>query len=212
MAWNWNSHHRYSLTNDADWWNFLFSQMTHVYKLQNHLRWDLQKLKAYFINFFCQMEIMESFKWKLIGPRNSVFFSANCLGLMANEVVPYPWVLPHNNYLGSPEKLRKISGSATINCFPAFLHYAHMLYANLYVKFKKQKIITSQLWIKSQKLTLEMDTGYFGQGHIKNLWWNRENLLRKTRLLCLKLMLEKLNKKYRKIRSVKLLIFLSSVC
>ena len=45
----------------------------------------------------------ESFKWKLQGPRNS--FSVNCLGFMANEVVPYPWVLPHNNYLGKLAKL-----------------------------------------------------------------------------------------------------------
>ena len=58
MAWNRNSHPGYSMTNDADWWHFPFSQVTHVYKLQNHLRWDLQKLKAYFINFFCQAEIM----------------------------------------------------------------------------------------------------------------------------------------------------------
>ena len=46
----------------------------------------------------------ESFKWKLQGPRNSVYFSVNCLGFMANEVVPYPWVLPHNNYLGKRAK------------------------------------------------------------------------------------------------------------
>ena len=86
----------------------------------------------------------ESFKWKLLGPRNSVFSSVNCLGLMANEFVPYPWVLPHNNYLGWPAKLRKISGSATINCFPALLHYDHMLYAHLSVKLKQEKIIASQ--------------------------------------------------------------------
>ena len=30
----------------------------------------------------------ESFKWKLLYPRYSVFFSVNGLGLSANEVVP----------------------------------------------------------------------------------------------------------------------------
>ena len=64
---------------------------------------------------------------------------------MDNEVVPWPWVLNHNSYLGWPEKLRKISGSATISCFPTLLHYAHKFYANLYVQFKQEKIITLQL-------------------------------------------------------------------
>ena len=64
---------------------------------------------------------------------------------MDNEVIPWPWVLHHNSYLGRPAKLRKISGSATISCFPTLLHYAHKFYANLYVKFKQEKIITSQL-------------------------------------------------------------------
>ena len=53
----------------------------------------------------------ESFKWKLLYPRYSVFFSVNCLGLSASEVAPYPWGLPHNIYLGGPAKLGKISGS-----------------------------------------------------------------------------------------------------
>ena len=120
---------------------FLFSQVTHIY-ITNRKSPVLGSAKTE--NILHQLLLSrggngESFKWKLLYPRYSVFFSVNCLGLSANEVVPKPWGLPHNNYLSGPAKLGKISGSVTCNCFPALLRYAHMLYANLSVKFKQKK-------------------------------------------------------------------------
>ena len=55
-------------------------------------------------------------------------------------------------YFGWPAKLGKILASAKINSFPALLHYARMLYANLFVKFKQEKIATSNLKILFLKL------------------------------------------------------------